>query len=55
MCLTAPYNQIRIIDLSDNRIGDAGGVRLAEILMVNKNLRKINLMNNNIKSTAATG
>ena len=41
--LSAPFWTVKYLDLSGNKIGDVGGIMLAEVLLVNRTLRSINL------------
>ena len=48
--LKANYN-LRIIDLSWNKIGESGGLAFAQMLKVNKSIQKIHLAGNDVSSS----
>lgn len=47
--LCNPSCQIRNLDIYDNKIGEAGGILIANALLTNNNLRSLNLKGNSIQ------
>ena len=51
--LKCPYIQLAGLDLSSNKINDAGGELIAEALSTNMSLNYLNLSSNNLRATSA--
>ena len=51
--LKCPYIQLAGLDLSSNKINDAGGELIAEALSTNMSLNYLNLASNNLRASSA--